>query len=726
MASSRSDTLDYREPRDSIWHRVFRRIFRTQTATSQRAQPSVKVHRDKKDTKMVRNSDIGWDDDSLENENMTSNRTTSENRSPGCQPFLGQNSRRRHLHNENEELRQEIQELKKVVNERGDKTKELSQQIETLRLKNQTTEREKETFRQENIDKSNKIEQLQGDKIRELQEKIAKITHELADKEDEIGQLQKESNEIRGEVKELQGKIESKNRKIREHEEDIDQIEKEVEKINNECAGKEDEIEQLREDKKALKNEMETLRQKNVDIKNEIQQLQNEVNEMKSKIGQLQGDKIKTENTIQQLQKGNNEMKNEIQQHWDNKTKMENSIQKLQKENNEMKNEIQQLRDNKTKMENSIQKLQKEKNEVENEIQLLRNSMGQTSSKTQQLQTENNAMSHEIRQRWGDKRKMKYGEIQQRRENIDQVKNEIQRLQEERNEMSNEIKQLRKHIDNVTLKAMASIFIEEGAVVVSTNDKLGEGTYGAVYKGDFHGSKVAVKEFHKVVISDYNLKILQREVYIASQCRHPNLLQFICATRNDQNRLLIVTEMMDTTLRTYIEERASPRLPLKFEELKLISLDVACGLNYLHSMKPNPIVHRDISSANVMLWIENHSPRRAKISYYGSATFMVPDMSKTVYPSAFPYAAPEAWQGKQDPKMNVFSYGILVCEMSTCEQLGSREYQTAEKISNRNVKQLVNTCTKPEPRERPTMQDVIELWKRYESHDTSHFPFLQK
>ncbi|XP_028400799.1 probable serine/threonine-protein kinase DDB_G0281745 [Dendronephthya gigantea] len=257
------------------------------------------------------------------------------------------------------------------------------------------------------------------------------------------------------------------------------------------------------------------------------------------------------------------------------------------------------------------------------------------------LEQENSDLNNEI-QRLRDEGNEMSDLIQELREHLAAQCHEIHQLEKDKNEINNEIRRLRED-------AKSRYHIEETSVAFSTNDVLGKGAYGAVFKGYFYGSKVAVKEYHEVITSDYNLQILQREVYIASQCRHPNLLQFICASRNDQNRLLIVTEMMDTTLRAYIEGRARDGSCLENEELKLISLDVACGLNYLHSMKPNPIIHRDISSANVLLWIDNCSPRRAKISDYGSANFI--DMCNTSNPGAVLYAAPEASQASQDPKV---------------------------------------------------------------------------
>ena len=56
---------------------------------------------------------------------------------------------------------------------------------------------------------------------------------------------------------------------------------------------------------------------------------------------------------------------------------------------------------------------------------------------------------------------------------------------------------------------------------------------------------------------------------IASKCRHPHLLQFIGAT-NDEGSPLFVTELMEKSLRTLLEQRQ-----LSETEIRVISLDVA-------------------------------------------------------------------------------------------------------------------------------------------------------
>ena len=190
-----------------------------------------------------------------------------------------------------------------------------------------------------------------------------------------------------------------------------------------------------------------------------------------------------------------------------------------------------------------------------------------------------------------------------------------------------------------------------------SHEELGRGAYGVVYKGDFYGTEVAVKQFHEIILSPYNRRMLQREIKIASKCRHPNLLQFICATTNDRGQLLIVTELMDVSLRRLVEQYAIAKergiTQLDYHDtIKLISLDVARGLNYIHS-KHDPIIHRDISSANVLLSIdENGVVRKAKISDYGSANFI--RACNTANPGAAAYAAPEAREAQQDPNVSMY------------------------------------------------------------------------
>ena len=169
-----------------------------------------------------------------------------------------------------------------------------------------------------------------------------------------------------------------------------------------------------------------------------------------------------------------------------------------------------------------------------------------------------------------------------------------------------------------------------------TNEMLGEGAWGKVLLGRFRGCKIAVKQVHNLVLSSFSRSLFEREMKIASRCRHPYLLQFIGAT-NDEGPPLFVTELMETSLRALLEPQLQP---LSDSEISIISSDIALALNYLHKTKPLPIIHRDLSSANVLLW--RHGRQwRGKVSDYGTANCIQQIM--TPGPGARIYSAPEAF-----------------------------------------------------------------------------------
>ena len=90
---------------------------------------------------------------------------------------------------------------------------------------------------------------------------------------------------------------------------------------------------------------------------------------------------------------------------------------------------------------------------------------------------------------------------------------------------------------------------------------------------------------------------------------------------------------------------------LHSSQITPILVSIACGLNYLHKTTPNPILHRDISSANVLLNPLPDNQWHAKLSDFGSANFM--RESHTVGAGNPSYAAPEAFrpEGPHTPAM---------------------------------------------------------------------------
>ena len=189
---------------------------------------------------------------------------------------------------------------------------------------------------------------------------------------------------------------------------------------------------------------------------------------------------------------------------------------------------------------------------------------------------------------------------------------------------------------------------------------------------------------------------------IASRVRHPNLLQFIGATR--VGNPIILTELMPTSLRKELEKG-----PLTLPQILKISGDVSAKLNYLHLLKPQPIL-RDVSSANVLMEPSVNGKWKGKLCDYGSANFL--HQVSSVAPGSPVYSAPEALSPHlHSPAIDVYSFGILLLEMATCSLPSTtsfeREGQICE-VQYPSIKTLVEHCTSHEPQFRPIIGKVLQ------------------
>ena len=229
-------------------------------------------------------------------------------------------------------------------------------------------------------------------------------------------------------------------------------------------------------------------------------------------------------------------------------------------------------------------------------------------------------------------------EIQQREENLQR---QLRGKDQEVNELELSLSLAQQTISEQRRQETCDWVISRNEIQMTENC-LGRGGWGSVNEGTYCGCTVAVKQIHDLILSRHNRLLFEREMNIASACRHPCLLQFIGAT-NDEGSPLFVTELLEKSLRALFEER-----PLSETEIRVISLDVARALNYLHQKKPSPIIHRDVNSANVLLWRQGDQ-WRGKVSDYGTANFMQQTM--TVAPGASIYCAPEALSSNQTPKV---------------------------------------------------------------------------
>ena len=246
-------------------------------------------------------------------------------------------------------------------------------------------------------------------------------------------------------------------------------------------------------------------------------------------------------------------------------------------------------------------------------------------------------------------------------------------------------------------------------VHILTGNILGTGGWGYVAEGTFRGQKVAVKCIHRGILSQFTTNHVRREISIMTQVRHPNLVLLIGAVFNADTGPLIITELLDRSLRSAYQDHVLE------ERCKLpILRDVASALNYLHTHR-RPIIHRDVSSSNVLLLALRNDNWLAKLSDFGSANLI--RTATTPAEGAVIYSAPEVTTDQRIPqstKVDVYSFGVLVCEVTLCRlPPDPRDFpaflDTLQRDADNRIYQLANNCTKQNPEERLTMQNVLTI-----------------
>eukprot|EP00741_Cyanophora_paradoxa_P015083 tig00020848_g14554.t1 len=263
--------------------------------------------------------------------------------------------------------------------------------------------------------------------------------------------------------------------------------------------------------------------------------------------------------------------------------------------------------------------------------------------------------------------------------------------------------------------------------------KLGEGSYGIVYRGNWRGTTVAIKKLKSESLQGSLLQDFRAEIAILGKLRHPNILLYLGASTIEPH-LAIVTEFMDGgSMHDLVHPNGgSKRLPTP-TVIKACS-QVAKGLNYLHLSKPK-IVHRDMKLMNILV----DEFGNAKVADFGLAC-VKPDASQLQEQVGTPvYMAPEVFKGKAyDEKTDVYAFGICMWEMVSsdlpfiewCTSYDTLKNAVIEGFRpqmpdnvDSGLSSLIQSCWAPDPRNRPSMSDVVkklmELEKKYPVPATS-------
>ncbi|KAI9100208.1 hypothetical protein K1719_024426 [Acacia pycnantha] len=199
----------------------------------------------------------------------------------------------------------------------------------------------------------------------------------------------------------------------------------------------------------------------------------------------------------------------------------------------------------------------------------------------------------------------------------------------------------------------------------SEENKLGEGGFGAVFKGTLkNGKVVAVKK-----LTSYQSKRVEEEfeseVTLISNVHHRNLVRLLGCCSKGYNKILVYEYMKNSSLDRFLFGKKEDSL--NWKQRYDIILGTARGLTYLHEEFHVRIIHRDIKTYNILL-DDDLQPR---IADFGLARFLPEDKThvSTRIAGTLGYTAPEyVIYGQLSEKADVYSYGVVVLEIISAQK----------------------------------------------------------
>ncbi|KAF8102857.1 hypothetical protein N665_0191s0008 [Sinapis alba] len=195
----------------------------------------------------------------------------------------------------------------------------------------------------------------------------------------------------------------------------------------------------------------------------------------------------------------------------------------------------------------------------------------------------------------------------------------------------------------------------------SPQRKLGEGGFGAVYRGFLNeiDTLVAVKKLSGR--SKQGKREFLTEVKIISKLRHRNLVQLIGWCNEKHEYLLIYEFMPNGSLDTHLFGK---RPHLCWDVRYKVALGLASALLYLHEEWDRCVLHRDIKASNIML----DTNFNVKLGDFGLARLMDHDLRShtTGLAGTFGYMAPEyVITGRASKESDIYSFGVSILEIVT-------------------------------------------------------------
>ncbi|CAF1411603.1 unnamed protein product [Didymodactylos carnosus] len=268
---------------------------------------------------------------------------------------------------------------------------------------------------------------------------------------------------------------------------------------------------------------------------------------------------------------------------------------------------------------------------------------------------------------------------------------------------------------------------------IKTEDEIGHGSFGTVFKGTLNGKTVAIKKLHLQQLTRHEKNSFVKELKIMAYLgEHPTL---VCLYGYTTDPPCIIMEYVELgSLSHLLHYNENQEIEAKMTDgriKKKLTIEIVLGMIQLHTVN---IVHGDLKPQNVLV----SKDYTAKLTDFGLATLRgktsssiastaIQDANTAVCGTAA-YMAPELLSSSKPSELSsdAFSFGIMLNEVIQEEEPYSDQYRNFHgkgpyaavlhaKSGNRpiinsrtpaNLRSLIERCWSADPRMRPSFQQI--------------------
>uniref|UniRef100_A0A8C6N9H2 non-specific serine/threonine protein kinase n=1 Tax=Melopsittacus undulatus TaxID=13146 RepID=A0A8C6N9H2_MELUD len=283
--------------------------------------------------------------------------------------------------------------------------------------------------------------------------------------------------------------------------------------------------------------------------------------------------------------------------------------------------------------------------------------------------------------------------------------------------------------------SQTSVYLQEWDIPfeqIELGDPIGQGRWGKVYKGKWHG-EVAIRLLEIDGNNQDHLKLFKKEVMNYRQTRHENVVLFMGACMNPPHLAIITSFCKGRTLHSFVRD---PKISLDINKTRQIAQEIIKGMGYLHA---KGIVHKDLKSKNV--FYDNGKVVITDFGLFGISGVVQEGRRENELKLPHDwlcYLAPEIVRemapGKDEDKLpfskaaDIYAFGTVWYELQAREwpfktqpaealiwQIGSGEgvKQVLATVSlGKEVNEILSACWSFDPCERPSFTVLMDMLEK--------------